>query len=93
MTPLEADMPEPTNPADNPAPSDNPASSDNPRNTSNHDNDHAKRSKVVSIRFTREEYKTLCERASSTNVSVSDYLRHSLDYEPLNYRTRVMLSE
>lgn len=45
-----------------------------------------KRTKVVSIRFTGEEFADLYQKAQEKHISVSDYLRQRLNYEPLNYR-------
>ena len=42
-----------------------------------------KRTKVLTVRLTEKEYKTLCKKAKRTGWSLSLYTRMCLDFPPL----------
>jgi hypothetical protein len=51
------------------------------------DDNPARRDKIVSVRFSTEEFRGIQERAEKAHMSVSDYIRIRMDYNPLMYRT------
>ena len=56
-----------------------------PHNDSTEPNSNipARRDKVISVRFSEDEYRGLRERASSKHVSLSDYIRERMDFKPI----------
>src|SRR5262245_15150942 len=48
-----------------------------------------RKDKVVSVRFSADELRGLQERAEKAHMSLSDYIRTQMSYNPLMYRTFV----
>lgn len=55
------------------------------------DNNH-RRDKVISVRFSADEYRGLQERALKAHMSLSDYIRTRIDYAPIMYRPTTQIN-